>query len=291
MKIGYFPGCSLLGSSREYDESLRAVAAALDVGLTEIPDWNCCGASAAHNLNRTLMLALPARILAQAEAAGLEEVLVPCAACYSRLAATRHELKDDPVLRRQVGEVIELDYQGISRPVSILEWLHRFDGEILSGKIKTPFSHPVACYYGCLLVRPRTFIEFDRAEDPQSMDSLMRRIGADPVPWAFKVECCGAGLSVPRTDLVAKLCGRVVADAVHRGAETIIVACPMCHSNLDLRRADIEAHAGRSFSIPVLYITQALGLALGLGFETLGLHRHHVPVRLAGKEVPVTAGR
>ena len=112
------------------------------------------------------------------------------------------------------------------------------------------------------------------------MDQLMQRIGATTVDWAFKTECCGAGLSVPRTDVVARLSANILEDAVSRGAEAIIVACPMCHSNLDMRRKEIEKAAGKSYSCPILYITQAIGLALGLDRKKLGLHRHIVPVRL-----------
>ena len=113
----------------------------------------------------------------------------------------------------------------------------------------------------------------------------MRAIGAEPLNWGFKVECCGAALSVTRTDLVGDLSGRIVEDAAHRGAEAIIVACPLCHTNLDLRRDAIDRARGRKYSVPVLYLSQAVGLALGLDERTLGLHRHHVPVRFAAAPV------
>ena len=279
MKTGFYPGCSMKGSSPEYRESLLAVAAALGADLQEVPDWNCCGATAAHNLNRDLSLALPARILANAEKAGCDEVLVPCAACYSRLKVTRHELLQEEPLRRRVAEIIESDYQGRARVLNVLEWLQRYSGDIAS-RVQHPFRHQVACYYGCLLVRPPKILQFDRPEDPQSMDALMAGIGATPLDWAYKVECCGAGFSVSRTDLVAKLSGLIVEDAVDRGAEAIIVACPMCQYNLDMRRSQINRYLGKKTDIPIIYITQAIGLALGLERKKLGLQRHKVPVRL-----------
>jgi heterodisulfide reductase subunit B len=110
------------------------------------------------------------------------------------------------------------------------------------------------------------------------MDEVMQAIGAEPIDWAFKVECCGAGMTLARTELVAKLCARILDDAEGRGAEAVIAACPMCHANLDMRRGDIEKAAGRKFDIPVMYITQAIGLALGIDPGRLGLHRHMVPV-------------
>jgi heterodisulfide reductase subunit B2 len=280
MKMGYFPGCSMGGSSREYGESLLAVAAALGFELAEIQDWNCCGASAAHNLNKKLSLALPARSLALAEQQGFEELLVPCAACFSRLASTRHQLFSDETLRKEIADMVEMPLHHIPRSINILDLLQKIVHKDMNGRLTSPFSYKVACYYGCLLVRPAEIAEFDREEDPQVMDQIMSRIGATPLDWAFKTECCGAGFSVPRTDVVARLCAGIVDDAVARGAEAIIVACPMCHSNLDMRRKEIEAYAKKKYSIPVLYITQAIGLALGLDAKKLGLQRHIVPVRL-----------
>jgi heterodisulfide reductase subunit B len=277
MKTGFYPGCSMKGSAREYSESLLAVAKALGRELPEVPDWNCCGATAAHNLDRDLSLALPARILAAAEDAGMDEVLVPCAACYSRLSVTRHELLADEALRRRISGLVEADYRGSAKVLNIIEWLAAVPG--LEGRVRKPFAHKVACYYGCLLVRPASIVNFDRPEEPQSMDALMKQIGAEPIDWAFKTECCGAGFSVSRTDLVAKLSGLILDDAVQRGAEAVIVACPMCHLNLDMRRPNIEKHAGKKFHIPVVYITQAVGLALGLAPKKLGLQRHKVKVK------------
>jgi len=279
MKTGFYPGCSMKGSAREYSESLLAVARDRCRELPEIPDWNCCGATAAHNLDHDLALALPARILSAAEREGMEEVLVPCAACYSRLSVTRHELLEKDDLRQRISGLIEADYRGSARVLNIIEWLAAVPD--LEKMVRKPFARKVACYYGCLLVRPAGIVKFDRPEDPQSMDLLMRKLGAEPIDWAFKTECCGAGFSVSRTDLVARLSGLILDDAVRRGAEAIIVACPMCHLNLDMRRPNIEKSAGRKFSIPVIYVTQAVGLALGLAPKRLGLQRHKVPVKFA----------
>jgi heterodisulfide reductase subunit B2 len=279
MKTGFYPGCSMKGSAREYSESLMAVAAALGRELPEVPDWNCCGATAAHNLDPDLALSLPARILAAAERDDMDEVLVPCAACYSRLSVTRHELLADEALRQKISGLIEAEYKGTARVLNILEWLAAVPD--LESRVKAPFARKVACYYGCLLVRPAGIVQFDRPEEPRSMDRLMQRIGAEPLDWAFKTECCGAGFSVSRTDLVAKLSSLILDDAVARGAEAIIVACPMCHLNLDMRRPNIEKRAGKKYKIPVIYVTQALGLAMGIEAKKLGLQRHKVPVKFA----------
>ena len=286
MRIGYYPGCSLLGSSREFDESVRALAGAIGLELVAVPDWNCCGASSAHVLDHKLSLALPAKILAQAEAAGLTEVLAPCAACYNRLTSARAELVADPAASAEIASIIEMPVTGRVKVVNVLEVLDRFQ-EVIKAKTVAPLGRKLACYYGCLLVRPPRVVGFDRAEDPQSMDRLLKLSGAEPIEWNFKTECCGAAFSVTRTDLVARMSGKIVADAVKHGAEAIVVACPMCHSNLDMRRPEINAALGADYQLPVLFITQALGLALGLAPEALGLQRHMGPALLQPASTPV----
>jgi heterodisulfide reductase subunit B2 len=280
MTLGLYPGCSLKGSSREYTESVLAVAKACGIELIEIEDWNCCGATAAHNLNKELSLALPARILSLAEEQGLNEILVPCAACYGRLTVTKHEIAEHPELKESITKANSLKYEGTVGVLNIIQMIDKYITPNLEGRIIKPFEHKVACYYGCLLVRPHGILQFDREEDPQSMDELMLKAGATPIDWAFKTECCGAGLSVSRTSSVGRLSGEIMKDAVDRGAEAIIVACPMCHSNLDMRRGAINDYLGQEIDVPVLYATQVLGLALGIDRKTLGLQRHFVAVNI-----------
>lgn len=275
MRIGYYPGCSLLGSSREFDESVRAVMKALDVELVSVPDWNCCGASSAHLLDHDLSLALPARILALAEGAGITDMLAPCAACSNRLLSAQQALAADAATRARVEAIAGVTLKGTVKILNILEVLARVQDRIVPA---TPFARKVACYYGCLLVRPAKVVHFDRVENPQSMDTLVAKIGATPVPFNFKTECCGAAFSVTRTDIVGKLSAKIVDDAVKHGAEAVVVACPMCHSNLDMRRPAIDASLGRQERVPVMFITQAIGLAMGLDPKSLGLERHFVPV-------------
>jgi len=281
MNTGIYPGCSLTGSARDYNESVFALAEAFGLELNQVPDWNCCGATAAHNMNKKLSLALPARILALAEKSGMDEIIVPCAACYSRLVVTQHEMKADPELKNTISEAIEMDYRGTCKILNVIEWIDKYIVPKLDEKTAKKFGHKVACYYGCLLVRPNKILNYDRAEDPQTMDAVMTKIGATPVDFPFKTECCGAGLSVSRTDIVANLSGKIIEDAGYRGAEAIIVACPMCHSNLDMRRPDINKYWNKKFDMPVLFVTQAIGLAIGLTPEKVGLGRHFVKVKIS----------
>lgn len=247
--------------------------------LQEIDDWNCCGASSAHAVDKELALALPARVLALAAEQGFDEVVVPCAACYNRLSMTRHELEQHPPLKERVEDVLGKQV-GPVKILNVLQWIEKYAPGKVAEKLVRPLGRKVACYYGCLLVRPASVLGFDRTEDPQTMDRMMQEAGATPIDWAFKTECCGGGMTIPDTEAVARLSGDVLSDAAARGAEAVIVACPMCHANLDMRRREINKRLEHPVEIPVLYITQALGLAVGLSPQQLGLSRHFVPVNI-----------
>lgn len=273
MEIGFYPGCSLKGTSSEYAQSTLALAKAFDINLKEITDWNCCGATAAHNLNHELSVALPSRVLALAEKDGMSEIVVPCAACYNRLSVTQHELNKDEDLKKRVSDILQMPLSGNIEIMNVMQFIDKYVADKIEEKITKPFDHKVVCYYGCLLVRPQEVLKFDRLEDPQSIDTLMTKIGATSMEWGYKTECCGAGFSVSRTDIVAKLSGRIVKDAMDRGAEAIIVACPMCQSNLDMRRPHIDSYLKMKTDIPAMYITQAIGLAVGVSREELGLKK------------------
>jgi heterodisulfide reductase subunit B2 len=279
-KIGFYPGCCKTGTSREYNDSVVAMAKNFDIELVEVPDWNCCGANSAQNLNKELALSLPARILALAEKAGFDEIVVPCACCYGRLSVTQHELNGNPPLRDKIASVIGMEYNGTTKIINAIEMISKYINGNVEKKLVRKFDKKVACYYGCLLLRPHKVLKFDREEDPQTLDVLMKSIGAEPIDWAYKTECCGAGFSVPITHVVERLSAAIVDDAVRRGAEAIIVACPLCQSNLDMRRKGIDKILHKKTKIPVLYMTQAIGYATGLDFKELSMHRHWVPVDL-----------
>ena len=277
MKIGYYPGCSLEGSSKEYNTSLFAVAKKCGITLEEIKDWSCCGASAAHNLNHDLAIALPARTLALAEKQGFTEILVPCAACYSRLATSKYEVTSSEVTRKKIETYLKLNLKGDVKILTVIEFLQKYIYPVADQFIVNKLNQKTACYYGCLLARPKEISTLERTEDPLEMEEVMKMAGATPIDWAFKTECCGAGLSFARTDIVAKLSGKILEDAADRGAESIVVACPMCHMNLDMRRPEIKKQLNKDINIPVLFITQALGLSMGISADKLGLNKHYVP--------------
>lgn len=278
MKLGYFPGCSLHGSGREFDESLRVVLPALGVELDEVKDWSCCGATSGHVTNHLLGLALPARTLALAEAEGHERLLAPCAACYSRLAAARHELADKE-LRAKLVHVINRPLENKVAVLSIVELLRDLAPQ-LQEQVKQPLKGlKVACYYGCLLLRPREITGWDDAEAPTAMEKVVEATGAAAVSWNMRLECCGGGFSMSRTGSVIRLGRAILEDAHAAGAQAVVVACPMCHSNLDFRQAAIARSSKEPFSLPVLFLSQLVGLALGADPRALGLERHFVSTR------------
>jgi heterodisulfide reductase subunit B len=277
MRIGYYPGCSLHGTSREFDESLRAVASALGIELVEVDDWSCCGATSAHATNHLLGVALASRNLALAETQGHEEVLAPCAACYNRLAAARHELAHDASLAARIPGLIGRPFANGVAVRNVVELL-RGAVPTIKAKVVTPLSGlKLACYYGCLLLRPAPVCGFDDPEAPASMEDVVAAAGATPVAWNLRTECCGGAFSISRTFSVVRLGRAILADARAAGADAIVVACPMCHSNLDFRQRAMAARGAAE--MPVLLLSEVVGLALGIGPDRLGLHRHYVDTR------------
>lgn len=277
MKIGFYPGCSLTGTSQEYNESLVAVAEHCGIEIQELDDWSCCGASSAHAMSHVLAISLSARILAIAEQQGFTQLLIPCAACFSRIATAQDEVLNNPQLHKEVCEVIGTQFKATVKLINPIDFLTNTIVPLIADKITKKLKFKVACYYGCLLVRPQKIAKIERFEDPLVMEDIITKCGGTPVDWNFKTECCGASLSITRNDISSKLSSRILADATDKKAEIIAVACPMCHSNLDMRRPEINEVLRKENNIPVLYITQLIGLALGISEEKLGLQRHFVP--------------
>jgi heterodisulfide reductase subunit B len=277
----YFPGCSLHSTAKEYELSLQAVAAALGIQLHEVRGWSCCGSSAAHGAGHVLATALAARNLNLAAAGNTGEapldLLVPCAACYSRLRRAQADLGRSEALRDEFRAVSGEPWRG--GDVRVRSLLEALDADIGAAELKSRVTVPlqglrVASYYGCLLVRPPELTGFDDAEDPMSLDRLVSATGAEAVWWPHKVECCGAGLSISRRDIVVRLVGGIVGAAAEAGAGAIVTACPMCHANLDTRQAPGAKAAPGGPGMPVLYLTQLLGLALGIAPRKLSLGSH-----------------
>ncbi|NLV16351.1 MAG: disulfide reductase [Syntrophomonadaceae bacterium] len=290
MKIAYYPGCSLDGTAKEYGMSTHRMADLLGIEFWEIPDWSCCGASSAHQTNHLLSVALPARSLAIAEKEGMD-VFAPCAACYNRFRAAENEVRSDAKARSQVEEAIGMTYAATHQTVSTLELLaERYGLDNLAAKVTKPLKGMTpACYYGCLLVRPVGITGFDDPEDPQSMDRIMEAVGASPVKWDFKTECCGAGLGVTQPDICLEMTYRILMNAKEMGADSIVTACPICHLNLDMRQKAIEKKYRVEFKLPVYYVTELVSIACGAEPSSVGTNHHFVEANSIFDQLPAKA--
>jgi heterodisulfide reductase subunit B len=271
LNYSYYPGCSLHASAKEYDESTRGLFKALKIGLTEVPDWLCCGATPAHNVDELLSLSLCAKNLALAE--GVDgDLAVACAACFSRLKVTQHKLGEDDEKRHQVEYAIAGPVPMQKKVKHLLEILAEdFGLEELAKAVAKPLSElRVACYYGCLLTRPPGVPELDCVEAPTIMERVIAAAGAKTVDWSHRMECCGANFTLSRPGVVLKLSADILASAKAAGADCLMVACPLCHGNLDIRQKEIEEASGERFNMPVFYMTQLLALATGVAVTKLG---------------------
>ena len=279
MDLGYYPGCSLEGSSSEYNKSILAIAPLLGLNLKVVEDWNCCGATAAHNTNHDLAVALSLRNLALAEAQGIKELLAPCAACSNRLIFAHKAATKDEQGRKKYEELIEMPYKGTVKILNLLEAIHLHGMEALKANIKKPLTGiRVASYYGCLLVRPPKVIQYDDPEAPKAMDEIVAALGCTPVDWEFKTECCGGGFTMSRADIVTRLAHEILLGAKEAKADLIVAACPMCQTNLDLRQLAVQSEYNEQFNIPALFLSEVIGLALGLEPSALGVTKHFIKV-------------
>ena len=276
-QIAYYPGCSLHSLSSELDHSARAVLKELDVELYEPDGWTCCGSSPAHSTDHLLATTMPIRNLALVEQSGLKEVLAPCTSCYARFKFAQYDIAKQPALKKEVDEKIGYSFQNQVAVKSLLDVFEERVGlDAIAQRVKKPLRDlKVVSYYGCLLTRPPKVTGAQHPENPTGMDHVVEKLGATAVDWSFKTECCGGSLSLTRTDLALKLTRKILDDARTVGADIVTTACPLCHVNLDARQAALNLEQ----PIPVLFISQLMGLAFGLEPHALSLEKNMVDTR------------
>ncbi len=286
MSYLYFPGCSLKGSGKAYEESFLAVSKALGVGLTEIEDWNCCGATAYMAVNELNSFALTARNLAIAEKhadkRGSVDMIAPCAACYLVLNKTQKYLSEYDGISNKVNQALNaagLSYEGrvkIRHPLDV--YLNDVGVEKMKSIVKKPLTGmKVACYYGCQIVRP--FATFDDQYNPTSMDKILQAMGAETIDWPLKTRCCGGSLTGTIQEVGMRLSYVLLREANRLGADAVATACPLCQFNLECYQKDMTKSYHEKVDLPVVYFTQLMGKALGLGEKELGLQRVFVPLK------------
>ncbi len=270
MNYLYYPGCSLEGTGRDCQESFFAVCSALNIDIEELNDWGCCGSSVAKSLDKELAEELPAQTLISANRQNPDSDLVMlCPACSLNHQTRILEAEDKDSLKDQLS---------ISRVPEIKQFIEvlAFEPEIedLKEKITHPLSGIRALpYYGCLIARPRKLHGSESVERPTVMEDIIRLTAADPIDFAYKTDCCGGTLILSREKIALRMCGELLKEIRAASPDCIVVSCPLCHLILDGKQKVVEKEVGEEFGIPVLYITQLLGIAMGLSYKDLGIHR------------------
>ncbi len=298
MTYCYYPGCSAKSNGRAYEESLLSVFRALDVPLQELPDWNCCGATSYMSMDEVQAFALAARNLAIAEHQGARtgdggvHLMAPCSACFLVLSKTQRYMHQHPDLNQKVNAGLQAlglhyeDHVKIRHPLDVL--VNDVGLPRITAVVKRRLSGlKVAAYYGCQVVRP--FATFDTAYNPTTMDRVVEAVGATAVKWPLKTRCCGGTLigTIPQTGL--RLSHILLKEAVRRGAEALVTICPLCQFNLECYQNEMARQFGEPVHLPVLYLTQLIGMAFGLPDRELGLQRLFVkPSRVS---VPQEGGQ
>jgi heterodisulfide reductase subunit B len=291
MKYTYFPGCSLKGLGRAYEESLLPVMRILGVELHELDDWNCCGATAYMSVDEAEAGVLAARNLAIAEKIGPHDLLTPCSACYLVLNKTKHNIAEFPDIRDRVHRALDsakLSYTGrtnVRHPLDML--IHDVGLDVIKEKVVRPLKGlKVVPYYGCQVVRP--YSTFDDAWNPTTMDRLLATLGAEVVHYPLKTKCCGGSLTGTVPEAGLRMSYILLKEAVRRGADVIATICPLCQFNMDAYHDQIERRWGGA-RIATVYFTQLMGLAFGLSEKELGLRRNFIPMKPLPAPEPAAA--
>jgi heterodisulfide reductase subunit B len=302
-RIAYYPGCSLHGTSLEYDRSIRAALARLGIELEEPDGWVCCGTTSAHSTDQALAAELPRRNVALIERSGHSYVTVPCPLCFNRLRTVSKETGDHPEPQLaaapaldvtapappdEAGDVVSAPASlGVREPsvpahdVQVDHLLATITDRIGYDEVSQTVSKPldglkVVCYYGCVITRPPKLTKVQDYEYPTHMDRLVEVLGAETLDWSYKTECCGASLGITQLPIALSMTERILQNAKAVGADAVVVACPFCHVNLDSRQKQIEGQMGATLDLPVFYFTQLMGLAFGVPLKDLALDKHFV---------------
>lgn len=256
MKYSYFPGCTLRNKAKELDVCARRCAEVLSFTLEELPDWQCCGGVYPLGHDEIGRKLPSVRALNAAKEQGQALVTV-CSACYHVLKRVNHDMATDPDTRSRANNYMALPtpYCGETRVLHYLEVLRDEIGfDTLKKKVVNPLSgRKIGAYYGCLLLRPSSVLAFDDPENPTILEDFLRAIGAEPVPYPYRNECCGGYISLKDDDMSKSMCHRITESARGFQAECLVTACPLCKYNLE-----------KNGTLPVYYFTELLAEALGV---------------------------
>lgn len=259
MTFSYYPGCTLRTKAKDLDRYGRKAAEALGVTLEELPDWQCCGGTFSMSKDEIASKLSAVRSLASAKALG-NDLVTLCSACHNVLKQTNDSMKNDADFAMKANNYMKLDepYNGETNVIHYLEMLRDKVGfDKIAEKANDTFKgRKIAAYYGCLLLRPGKVMQMDNPENPSIIEDFIRAVGAEPVIYPLRNECCGGYMTMEDKDLAKKKSNKVAESAEENGAEMIITACPLCLYNL---KKNADEH-----DIPVYYFTEILAEALGV---------------------------
>lgn len=257
MKVSYFPGCTLKTKAKDLDKYARKCAEVLGVTLEEIDNWQCCGGVFTTSTDEVATKLSSVRALAQAKEKGQPLVSV-CSACHNVIKQTNAAMQNDQEFASKVNNYIAPDaYNGETQVLHYLELLRDVVGfDKIKEKVVNPLTgRKIAAYYGCLLLRPGKVMAMDDVENPTIMEDFIRALGAEPVIYAYRNECCGGYIALESVDLAKAKSNKVTSNAFDKGAEAIVTACPLCKYNL-------QKNGGGQ--LPIVYVTELLAEALGV---------------------------
>ena len=283
MILPYYPGCTLYTKAKPLNTSMHATFAAIGVELKELAHWYCCGTTFNLARDNRMSLIAPLRILAKAQKEN-GKVIVPCAVCFNTLKRANYIFQQDAEALKIINEHLEESYDGNENVMHPLEFF-RDNKELIQNKLKKDLKGmKLGWYYGCLLLRPEEEVQFEDPESPTIFEDFISLIGATPIDFPLKVECCGSYLVVNSPDAAIEASYKLLRNAQGNGAEAIVTSCPLCHYNLDVLQSKIKkAHSGFK-EIPIFYFTQILACALGVEEKGLGLEQNKVsPINLLKK--------
>jgi len=286
MQILYFPGCTLSTKAKGLDITTREALAALGVHLCELPRWTCCGTVFPLAQDNYIQMVAAARLLATSASLGENRLVTVCSFCYHVLKRVNHAIKNNREAKEKINNYLEENYSGEVQPVHPLEIIRNDYGfnrlrEKLGDSLK---GLRVACYYGCMLVRPPGEMNFGNPDNPTIMEEFIAALGGVPVDFASKTKCCGSYQILNTPDLVANRTKEILASAAASGAQAIITSCPLCQFNLD-RQQEKVADKKNFRQIPVLYFTQLLAAVFKVPLDKMGIEEHYVDPRAVLKEI------
>lgn len=277
MDLAYYPGCSLYQSAQHYNHQTKLILSRLGTRVREIEDWNCCGSTSAGKINDFMAVALPARNLGIAEASGFTEMVIPCSACYSRTLVAQKQLEDFPLLKQEINSELAKKVQGTIKVFSILNYLEK---ELDRGSFSAITFEKLeglkpACYYGCMHTRfPYDVDIADNVENPQAMEKILQAMGVSALDWNYKTLCCGGSSVIYNSERALDQMAIIMDDGVARGANCFVVSCPMCQMNLESQQEHYCEKHGIKARLPVYFITELIGRALGFSKEDLQPSEH-----------------